>query len=118
MSHRVTVAGSQESFICPPNQTVLTAMLHSGRKNIRVGCRGGGCGVCRVQVESGSFVTGSMSAAQVSEADRSAGVALACQLYPRSALQLRPLGRKVLPLGAAGVTTGPHPCSSPNIQSL
>jgi ferredoxin len=50
--------------------------------------------VCRVEVLSGTFETGCMSAAQVDHRDRARGVALACQLFPRSDLQLRVLGRR------------------------
>jgi len=44
-----------------------------------VGCRRGGCGTCRVQVSAGEYILGKMSAAEISEADRAAGIVLACQ---------------------------------------
>jgi hypothetical protein len=35
-----------------------------------------------------------MSKAQVSEADRQIGIVLACKVFPKSDLRLRPLGRR------------------------
>ena len=62
---------------CDEEQNVLAAMERLGRKGIPVGCRGGGCGVCRVQVTYGHALDGGrnteplkMSKTQVSDADR------------------------------------------------
>jgi ferredoxin len=63
-----------------------------GRKDIPVGCRGGGCGVCKIEVVSGRYVTGKMSRAQVSPDDEARGIVLACQVRPRSDLVVRPIG--------------------------
>lgn len=69
-------------FPCPEGERVLIAMERRGESDIGVGCRGGGCGVCRVRVLSGRYRTGKMSQLHVSEADRDAGIALACRLFP------------------------------------
>ncbi len=61
----------------------------AARPDLRIGCRRGGCGVCRVRVLDGIFDTGPMSAVHVSADDREAGVALACCIYPRSDLVLQ-----------------------------
>lgn len=93
MSYEITIVDSGERFACAPQQNVLAAMERLGRKSIPVGCRGGGCGVCRVQVlGAGDFRTLKMSRAQVSAEDEAAGICLACKLIPRSDLVLRPLG--------------------------
>lgn len=70
------------SFFCPDGQRLLIAMEEAGRRDIFVGCRGGGCGVCKVKVVSGNYGTGKMSRLKVSEDEESAGYALACRLYP------------------------------------
>jgi len=68
-------------------------MERLGRRGIPVGCRGGGCGICRVQViGDGKYHTSKMSRAQVSAADEADGICLACKLIPESDLQVRPLG--------------------------
>ena len=69
-------------------------MEQLGRKEIPVGCRGGGCGVCRVQVlDGGEYHTGKMSRAQVSVEDEAKGMCLACKLVPESDLQLKVVGK-------------------------
>ncbi len=64
---------------------------------IPVGCRGGGCGVCRVEVLAGDYVAKRMSRRHVTEADEAAGYALACRLMAMSDLVVRPA-----PSGYAG----------------
>jgi ferredoxin len=89
----IAIADSQEQFTCRHGQNVLLAMERLGRRGIPVGCRGGGCGICRVQVlGNGAFRTLKMSRAQVSEADEAAGICLACKLLPEGDLTIRPLG--------------------------
>ena len=93
MIYAITIAGSGECFPCRDDQNVLAAMERLGRKSIPVGCRGGGCGVCRVQVVNGGrYRTLKMSRAQVSTDDEAAGICLACKLMPLTDLTVRPLG--------------------------
>jgi ferredoxin len=90
---QITLIGNDHGFPCAAGQNVLAAMERLGAKGIPVGCRGGGCGICCVQVlDGGSYETLKMSRAQVSEADEAAGICLACKLIPRSDLRLQPLG--------------------------
>jgi ferredoxin len=93
-SFTVTVEGSDAQFSCPDGERVLIAMERQGLKPIPVGCRGGGCGTCRVLVTRGRYRTRKMSRAQVSETDEQAGYALACQLIPESDLTLRLAGAR------------------------
>lgn len=89
----ITLADSGASFPCKDGQNVLAAMERLGRRGIPVGCRGGGCGICRVQVVGGArYRTQKMSRAQVSEADQAAGICLACKLIPEGDLTLRAIG--------------------------
>jgi len=91
--YRITLADSGEAFPCTARQNVLAAMESLGRKGIPVGCRGGGCGICRVQVlGSGGYRTLKMSRAQVSVEDAAAGICLACKLIPERDLTVRALG--------------------------
>lgn len=75
-------------FYCNPEDRVLIAMERGGHNGIGIGCRGGGCGICRVRVVSGDYVTGKMSRSRITEQDEAAGLVLACRLYPRSNLIL------------------------------
>lgn len=88
----VTVEETGETFRCRPGENVLKGMEHIGWTGIPVGCRGGGCGVCKVQVTSGSYERQRMSRAHVSATDEAMGIGLACRLVPRSDLVLRVLG--------------------------
>ncbi|MBT3169934.1 MAG: 2Fe-2S iron-sulfur cluster binding domain-containing protein [Rhodospirillaceae bacterium] len=87
-SFTVTIADSGANFHCPEDERVLISMEKQGLRLIPIGCRGGGCGTCRVKVTEGSYRTRKMSRAHVSEADEQAGIVLACRLIPESDLVL------------------------------
>ena len=91
--YTITLADSREQFRCRDDQNVLSAMERLGRRGIPVGCRGGGCGICRVQVlGTGKYHTLKMSRAQVSIDDEHKGICLACKLIPEGDLEIRALG--------------------------
>jgi ferredoxin len=92
MSHVVTIEGTQATFACGEDSPVLVALHALGRSDIAVGCRGGGCGVCRVEVVRGRYRAGRMSRAHVTADDERRGVVLACQIRPLSDLVLRVRG--------------------------
>ncbi len=79
------------------NERVLVALeraqgfgqLKNMPRRLPVGCRRGGCGICRVRVLAGQYGSGPMSRAHVSPEDEAAGVVLACCIYARSDLSLR-----------------------------
>lgn len=85
--HRISIVGGTE-FPCPEGERVLIAMERCGCDDIGVGCRGGGCGFCRVRVAEGPYRTGKMSAAKISPEDQAAGYVLACRLYPSGDLTI------------------------------
>jgi ferredoxin len=115
-----------QGFRCNGGQSVLEGMMARGRSAIAVGCRGGGCGVCKVRVIDGRYRTGIMSAACVTPEEREQGVALACKLFPESDVSLEVLGRIGLVLGRARFGTfdpglgsrrmpeAPHPSDKEN----
>jgi ferredoxin len=81
----ITVKETGGSFNCPEDQAVLAAMIHAGKGPINHGCCGGGCGVCRMKIESGAWhAFKPMSRARVSEADEKEGIVLLCCVQPRS----------------------------------
>ncbi len=93
MAFHITIAGTDAAFPCAAEQNVLAAMERLGRRDIPVGCRGGGCGICRVRVVAGgNYRTLKMSRAQVSTDDEAAGICLACKLIPLGDLEIEPLG--------------------------
>ena len=80
-------------FECLPGETVLRAAERQLLQALPIGCRGGGCGVCRIRVLRGGVITGRMSRAHVSEADVANGVTLACRTIPQESLEIEILGR-------------------------
>lgn len=99
MPHRITIEGSAQAYLSHAGQSVLDAMV--GRPSaVEVGCRSGGCGVCRVEVLRGGYDCGLMSAEQISADCRSRGILLACRVFPNSDLHLRPLGKRTRDGGA------------------
>ncbi|BFM06347.1 2Fe-2S iron-sulfur cluster-binding protein [Halioxenophilus aromaticivorans] len=77
-----------ESFGCNEDESVLHAMHRTGRKGIPLGCRGGGCGVCTVQVKKGHYSHKAMSACHISEDDLANDTVLACRIFPEQNLEL------------------------------
>lgn len=72
---------------------MLREMVARGIFCIPVGCRSGGCGVCRIRVNTGTYELGRMSRAEISPEDEAAGVLLACQVRPTSDLEVTVLGK-------------------------
>ena len=96
----IAVEGVATGFLCAETEPVLIAMERRSVKAIPVGCRGGGCGFCRVRVCAGEYVTGKMSRDQVTEAEEQQGYALACRIYPRGDLRLALARRAAGPSGS------------------
>jgi len=86
---RITVSDTGESFECPEGQFVIHAMIRSRKGPVKHGCCGGGCGVCKMKVVSGSYdVVKKMSQAHVTPADQENGTVLICCIQPRTDLVL------------------------------
>lgn len=93
MAALIHIENCNDSFVCDDGIDVLRAMECLGRKGIPVGCRGGGCGVCKVRVLSGRFRTEAMSRACVSVEEQADGYALACKLFALDELHLQVVGK-------------------------
>ncbi|WP_084615732.1 2Fe-2S iron-sulfur cluster binding domain-containing protein [Solimonas flava] len=95
MRFEVLIDGNGNAFHCATDQPVLSAMTNTNQRGIQVGCRSGGCGVCRVRVLSGRYRLGQMSNTQAPKDQVDLGFVLACRLYPESDLRIVPVGRLV-----------------------
>ena len=91
---QVEVIGEGQVFSCSSEESVLAAYEKASPSNRLIGCRMGGCGICRVKVVAGDYDSGKMSKAQVSVEDQAQGIVLACKIYPRSDIRMEILGLK------------------------
>jgi ferredoxin len=90
--YQITIEDTDESYFQIEHQTVLAGMAALGRKDIPVGCHGGGCGVCKIEVTAGSYKKRVMSRAHISVEDEASDRVLACRIWPTSDLRLKVLG--------------------------
>lgn len=93
MKHIVTIENTGETYPCREEDNLLKAMEHLRRKGIPVGCRNGGCGVCKVQIVSGEYAVRKMSRSVCSEEEEASDCVLACRAYPRGAVSLQVVGK-------------------------
>lgn len=89
---QVSLLDTGESYQCDDTETVLDGMERIGRRGIPVGCRGGGCGICKIRVVSGEYQGRKMSRACISQAEEESGYVLACRIVPRIDLQVEIVG--------------------------
>jgi len=89
---QVHIDDTGEHYACTETRSLLEGMVALNRKGIPAGCQNGGCGVCKVAIVSGDYVTRAMSRAHVSEEEERCGQVLACRVKPRSEIHLSVLG--------------------------
>jgi ferredoxin len=93
LKHQVCIQDSGEHYACGEQKSLLLGMVALGKSGIPVGCRSGGCGVCKVQVLAGQVQTQVMSRAHVSAEEQAQGVVLACRASPCSDVTLSVIGQ-------------------------
>lgn len=89
----VTLNETGESYRCRADETLLAGMERLGKRGIPVGCRGGGCGVCKVGITAGQIEKRVMSREHVSEAEEEANIVLACRVRPLGDIALNVIGQ-------------------------
>lgn len=93
MRYDILIADTGEHYPCSGEESVLEGMARLGRRGIPVGCRGGGCGVCKVQITAGQYHARVMSRQHVSIEEQASSVVLACRVLPQSDLVLEVIGK-------------------------
>ncbi|MEX2961661.1 2Fe-2S iron-sulfur cluster-binding protein [Microbulbifer sp. TYP-18] len=89
--HRIVVKTPDGGdFTARSDRSLLVAMEQAGKSFIAVGCRGGGCGKCRIRILRGDYVGKRMSSAWVTPEMAAEGTALACRVFPRSDMLIEP----------------------------
>ena len=76
--YTITLSPSGDTVVCGREDTVLSAILRSGA-TVVFGCRGGGCGTCKMRVISGTVEHGRCSAAVLRQEEKESGFFLSCQ---------------------------------------
>jgi len=76
--YTITLNPVGEAVRCSAEETVLAAILGSGA-SVAFGCRGGGCGACKMLATSGHVEHGRYSAAVLLPEEKDAGWFLSCQ---------------------------------------
>lgn len=87
--YRIRLENGGGMFEVRAGLSLLAAMEQAGAALIPVGCRGGGCGRCRVRVLAGHYDSKRMSRAHICARDESFGRVLACRIFPREDLLIR-----------------------------
>ena len=89
--YNITLPSGETFAFREEDESVLAAMRRANAGPIKSGCFGGGCGICKMRVASGSYRSFKpMSRAHVSEQDRANGIVLLCCIRPTSDLTLAP----------------------------
>ena len=90
MSHSVALNfedGFTRFIECNPDESVADASYRVGI-NIPLDCRDGACGTCKCRVQSGEFDPGDYIEDALTEEEAGEGLALACQMKPKTDLVL------------------------------
>lgn len=86
MNFQILVTNRQQTFTVTQGELLLHAMEKACQQAIKVGCRGGGCGLCKVKILQGRYQTKRMSKAHINAEEQASGFALACRVFPESDL--------------------------------
>ena len=92
MVFQITINNTGEVYSCDEKKHLLAGMIQLGKKGIPVGCRSGGCGVCKIKVLSGDYTSKKMSRDHISEDEERQGIMLACRVFPQTDISLSVIG--------------------------
>ncbi|MEH6811185.1 MAG: 2Fe-2S iron-sulfur cluster-binding protein [Motiliproteus sp.] len=82
--YQIRVLNRDRVYLCEAGKSLLIGMEQVNADCIDVGCRGGGCGMCKIRILEGDFQTKKMSKSHIGDKDVSEGFALACRTFPSS----------------------------------
>ncbi|MDO6682440.1 MULTISPECIES: 2Fe-2S iron-sulfur cluster-binding protein [unclassified Oceanobacter] len=89
--YQVRVMNESRCFETNSQNNVLASMGWAENSPVPVGCKGGGCGKCRVKVTSGTYLSKKMSRAHITPRDEEQSIVLACRIFAQSDIHLIPL---------------------------
>jgi len=102
----VTILDTGETCRCRTDESLLEGLRRWGLRGVPIGCRNGGCSVCRIQIARGRYAQHRpMSREYVSDDDLAADRVLTCCVKPLSALEIRVIGKMSKAFAATTATT-------------
>jgi len=101
----ITILPDGERVVARPDENVLTALTRAGL-GYRIGCKRGGCGICKVHLLLGEVrYERPIAESVLSDEERVAGICLSCRAVPLTnvliELQEGDKLRRLLPFGFA-----------------
>jgi CDP-4-dehydro-6-deoxyglucose reductase len=80
-------SGTHQELVCREDQSLLDAACSQG-VTMKYACKGGGCGLCKIKVNEGSYERGKSSKAVLPDSEREQDYTLACKTFPKSDMQV------------------------------
>ena len=91
----VTIHPTGEVIYLEPDETVLSGLYKAGYA-YTVGCRRGGCAICKVDCRSGEFsYNHTVADTVITDAERADGTCLTCRAVPETDLTIELRGENV-----------------------
>ena len=91
----VTIHPTGEVIYLEPEETVLSGLYRAGYA-YTIGCRRGGCAICKVDCRSGTFhYNRPVADTVVTEAERHDGTCLSCRAVPETDITIELRGENV-----------------------
>jgi ferredoxin len=82
-SYCIKVQPDERTILGDDNDFILDTAIRNGVK-IKVGCKGGGCGICKIRILEGEVDRGHSARSVLPLDEIEEGYALACQTKPNS----------------------------------
>lgn len=92
--HKIFIANENICIDLYEGEHIVKAVSRYDGTHKMNGCNNGGCGICRIKVNSGDYTIGKMSKRHVSDEDIENGIVLGCRVYPKSDMEIEYLGYK------------------------
>lgn len=87
---RITLVGESAVGVQAYDDETVLAALHRSGHAVRSGCRRGGCGICKVDLVSGTVrYTHPIAPSVLSDDERVDGVCLSCRAVPDGDVEVR-----------------------------
>lgn len=86
---QLTVHAEDVSIVLNDDETILEGLYRNGYA-YRIGCRRGGCGICKVDLLSGDVVYNRVVADTVlTDEERASGTCLSCRAVPTTDIEIQ-----------------------------